>query len=346
MRLNESQEILEHLDELNFKNIKIIEAGNLYLENLKGVIDPEEKRKIIGKLFVDIANKELAELSQKDEFLLVQGTIYPDTIESGSTDKSALIKTHHNRVSEIEKLLSAGKIIEPIKELYKDEVRRLGEELGLPHHLVHRHPFPGPGLAIRVICSDSSHPHDDFQKEEKHLNKILAEFQMKGKILPVKSVGVQGDFRSYHHPAVVWFDAGVPPNWKILNECSAKAVNELKTVNRIVFALEPAENLKLDELYLKKRNLDELRCIDSILRNRTDEIKEIWQMPVVQLPLKDSRNKLCYVMRPVCSFDAMSASVYEMDFGFLKAITSEIEKSGNSLYYDITTKPPGTIEWE
>ena len=318
MRQNESREIMDHFAELNFKNIKIIEAEDLYLEELKGVTDPEEKRKMIGKLFVDIANEELMKLSQKEEFLLVQGTIYPDTIESGATDKAALIKTHHNRVSEIEKMLKEGKIIEPIRELYKDEVRKLGEELGLPYKLVHRHPFPGPGLAIRVICSNSSVPQDEHQKEEKQLNKILDEFQMEGKILPIKSVGVQGDFRTYHHPAVVWFKETISPNWKTINVCSSKVINKLETVNRLVFSINPVDDLQLKELYLEKQNLDALRKVDAFLRNKTDGISEIWQMPVVQLPLKDYQNKLCYVMRPVCSFDAMSASVYEMDFKFLK----------------------------
>ncbi|NQV19636.1 MAG: glutamine-hydrolyzing GMP synthase [Armatimonadetes bacterium] len=348
MRLNESKEILEHFDELGFKNIKIIEAEEQYLKELYCVVDPEEKRKIIGKLFVDIANKELVELSKKDEFLLVQGTIYPDTIESGSTDKAALIKTHHNRVNEIEKLIKEGKIIEPIKELYKDEVRKLGEELGLPHKLVHRHPFPGPGLAIRVICSDKTETEDDYTKEEKYLNEILLEFDMQGKILPIKSVGVQGDFRTYHHPAVVWFKEDASKSWNVLNECSSKVINKLKTVNRLVYSLEPVGDLQLAKLFLEKQNLDELRNVDAILRKRTDDIKAIWQMPVVQLPLRNTEDKLCYVIRPVCSMDAMSASVYEMDFDYLKDIISEVQKIENigDIFYDITTKPPGTIEWE
>ena len=348
MRLNESSEIMEHFDKLGFKNIKIIKAEKTYLEELKGIVDPEQKRLIIGKLFVEIANKELSKLNPNTDWMLVQGTIYPDTIESGSTDKAALIKTHHNRVDEIEKLISEGKIIEPIKELYKDEVRKLGEELGLPEKLVHRHPFPGPGLAIRVICSNRTEPEINYNKEEKFLNEILSEFDMKGRILPIKSVGVQGDFRTYHHPAVVWFRKGVSPNWKIINECSSKVINKLKTVNRLVFSMKPAENLKIGKLYLEKQNLDELREVDAILRSRTDNIKKIWQMPVVQLPLRNTHNKLCYVMRPICSLDAMSASVYEMDFNFLKDIISEIQEIENvgDIFYDITTKPPGTIEWE
>ncbi len=348
MRLNESSEIMEHFNKLGYKNIKIINAEEMYFKELKGVVKPEQKRMIIGRLFVDISNDELSKLSKNDDWVLVQGTIYPDTIESGSTDKSAKIKTHHNRVYEIEKLISKGKIIEPIKELYKDEVRKLGEELGLPYKLVHRHPFPGPGLAIRVICSEKTEPENDFAKEEPFLNEILLEFEMQGKILPIKSVGVQGDFRTYQHPAVVCFKEDVSKSWKIINECSSKVLNKLKTVNRLVFSMKPAGNLKLGKLFLEKQNLDELRKVDAILRKKTDNIKEIWQMPVVQLPLRNADNRLCYVMRPVCSLDAMSASVYEMDFNYLKEIIFEVQSKTNmgDVFYDITTKPPGTIEWE
>ncbi|MEA2095777.1 MAG: glutamine-hydrolyzing GMP synthase [Candidatus Cloacimonadota bacterium] len=374
MRQNESTEIMEHFDKLGFENIKIINAEELYLNELKGVVEPEAKRLIIGKLFVDIANEELAELSKEEEFLLVQGTIYPDTVESGSTDKGALIKTHHNRVSEVQKMMDEGKIIEPIKELYKDEVRELGEELGLPKTLVHRHPFPGPGLAIRVICSDTEindchaersrsatkksvsfdsaqddtiTTQDGFEKEETKLNEILNKFELEGSILPIKSVGVQGDFRTYHHPAVIWFKERIAPDWKILNECSAKVINKLKTVNRLIFSLQPAIDLKLEKLYLEKQNLDKLRKVDAILRTETDHIPEIWQMPVVSLPLFNETGQ-AFVMRPVCSTDAMTASVYEMDFKEFKRLSnliSTIDGVGN-LLYDITTKPPGTIEWE
>ncbi len=348
MRLNESSEIMEHFDRLGFKNIKIINAEEQYLKELEGIVDPEQKRLIIGKLFVDIANKELSKLEQNTDWMLVQGTIYPDTIESGATDKSAKIKTHHNRVDEIEKLIAEGKIIEPIKELYKDEVRKLGKELGLPEKLVNRHPFPGPGLAIRVICPDVTKPQDDYTKEEKYMNEILSEFNIQGKILPVKSVGVQGDFRTYHHPAVVWFKEGASKSWKIINECSSKVINRLKTVNRLIFSLEPIDDLHLEKLFLEKQNLDELRKVDAILRKKTDDIKDVWQMPVVQLPIRNTEGKLCYVMRPVCSQDAMSASVYEMDFSYLENIISEVQSKENVgfIFYDITTKPPGTIEWE
>jgi len=346
MRQNESQEIMEHFDKLGFKNIKIIDAEKLYLNELKQIVEPEAKRLVIGKLFVDLANEELIALEKEEQLMLVQGTIYPDTIESGSTDKAAMIKTHHNRVSEIEKLIEQGRIIEPIKELYKDEVRKLGEELGLPYKLVHRHPFPGPGLAIRVICSNTEHIFSDLNNENAELNEIISKFGLQGKILPVKSVGVQGDFRTYHHPAVVWFKEGFKPNWDALNTGASKAINKLRSVNRIVFS-NISVQLELKELYLEKTVIDKLRQVDEVLRLETDNIWEIWQMPVVALPLFQN-GRQAFVMRPVCSTDAMTASVYEMKFTEFERLTELVQKikGVGTLLYDVTTKPPGTIEWE
>ncbi|MCK5052428.1 MAG: glutamine-hydrolyzing GMP synthase [Candidatus Cloacimonetes bacterium] len=346
MRLNESREIMEHFDKLGFKNIKIIDAEAQYLQELEGVVEPEAKRLIIGKLFVDIANAELVALEEQEELMLVQGTIYPDTIESGSTDKAAKIKTHHNRVSEIEKLIEEGRIIEPIKELYKDEVRKLGDELGLPHKLVYRHPFPGPGLAIRVICSDTDKPSNDYLDDNTKLNEILSEFGLSGNILPIKSVGVQGDFRTYHHPAVIWFKNQKESDWKILKTAASKTINKIQYVNRIVFSNQPVEFI-LDKLYLQKEVLDKLREVDAVMREETDHIPEIWQMPIVSLPLFNKTGQ-AFVMRPVCSTDAMTASVYEMDFKEFQRLSElcrNIDVVGN-LLYDVTTKPPGTIEWE
>ncbi len=346
MRQNESKEIMEHFAELGFENIKIIAAEELYLKELKGVVDPETKRLIIGKLFVDIANQELTELEKEAELMLVQGTIYPDTIESGSTDKAAKIKTHHNRVDEIARLIEAGRVIEPIKELYKDEVRLLGEELGLPYKLVHRHPFPGPGLAIRVICSKTDVVTDEFKKENYKLNDVLSEHDLEGKILPIKSVGVQGDFRTYHHPAMIWFKNESQPDWEKLRTAASQAINKLESVNRIVFSLQPVD-LQLHKLFLEKPVLDRLREVDAILRRETDHIKEIWQMPVVALPMFN-QNGQAFLMRPVCSTDAMTASVYEMDFTEIERFSKLIQKIDGvgNLLYDVTTKPPGTIEWE
>jgi GMP synthase (glutamine-hydrolysing) len=160
-------------------------------------------------------------------------------------------------------------------------------------------------------------------------------------------VGVQGDFRTYHHPAIIWSQTK-KTDWKTLKEVSAKIINNLKTVNRLIYSAEEVPQLQLSKLYLEKDNLNELRAVDAILRAKTDELPDIWQMPVVQLPLLDENNQRCYLMRPVCSQDAMSADVYEMDPDYMDEIIIDCQKIPGigRIFYDITTKPPGTIEWE
>jgi GMP synthase (glutamine-hydrolysing) len=162
MRLGESDDILRFLAAEGFANIEIERAEEVFLRELAGVADPEKKRAIIGRLFVEVLRGKLRTLDLGDDWKLVQGTIYPDTIESGGTKNAALIKTHHNRVPEIQQMIDRGLVVEPLRDLYKDEVRLLGRELGLPQALLDRHPFPGPGLGIRLLCHDGSPAPAEF----------------------------------------------------------------------------------------------------------------------------------------------------------------------------------------
>ncbi|MFW5799359.1 MAG: glutamine-hydrolyzing GMP synthase [Spirochaetota bacterium] len=356
MRKGESEEIERYFVRMGIKNFKLVDASEKFFKALKNVIDPEEKRNIIGRLFVEVMNEEVDRIIDKD-WLLVQGTIYPDTIESGSgKNKADKIKTHHNRVEEIEKLIEEDKVIEPLKELYKDEVRKLGTQLGLPDRLVHRHPFPGPGLAIRIIASNTDKAPFNYDEEETELKRILTPYQMEGFILPVRSVGVQGDFRTYHYPALVWHkkplyaDFTDLSEWKNIKVCANRVVNKLKSVNRVVFSIEPIrERLHLKPNYLEKREVDLLREVDNLITAKLKHIKEIWQMPVVSLPLFDEEGRQVFLMRPVTSQDAMTADVYEMNFNLMKDLTDELKEDIKEiayLLYDVTTKPPATIEWE
>ncbi|RLF76784.1 MAG: glutamine-hydrolyzing GMP synthase, partial [Thermoplasmata archaeon] len=151
MRKNESEEVIVALKALGIKNLIYRDRSDLFLKRLEGVHDPEEKRKIIGELFVELVEEEARRLNLED-WLLAQGTLYPDTIESGATKYSDVIKTHHNRVNIILRMIEEGRVIEPVHELYKAEVREVGRALGLPEEIVERHPFPGPGLGIRYLC--------------------------------------------------------------------------------------------------------------------------------------------------------------------------------------------------
>ncbi len=185
------------------------------LEPWARVVEPEEKRRLIGEEFLHVRDRALKEMKlDPNEWLLGQGTLYTDTIESGGTENAAVIKTHHNRVDIIEQLLAEGKVVEPLDQLYKDEVRELGEKLGLPHHLVWRHPFPGPGLGVRALCSEGSPGSNGMAEAQPALEAIGARFgHLEIGILPLQSVGVQGDSRTYAHPAVI-SGAQIGLSWK------------------------------------------------------------------------------------------------------------------------------------
>ncbi|MBT4937264.1 glutamine-hydrolyzing GMP synthase, partial [Candidatus Peregrinibacteria bacterium] len=155
LRLNERGYVEKSLSEAGFDNLHTEDASEMFLSRLEEVYEPEAKRKIIGDTFIDVQKKVVKDLHlNPDEWLLGQGTIYPDTIESGGTKNAETIKTHHNRVPEIEKMIREGKVIEPLSDLYKDEVREVGRKLGLPEEMVDRHPFPGPGLGVRILCNE------------------------------------------------------------------------------------------------------------------------------------------------------------------------------------------------
>ena len=226
-------------------NLKIVRAEKQFLRALKGVTSPEKKRKIIGKLFADIfydaAQKERASF-------LIQGTIYSDRIESGLTKHSSKIKSHHN-VGGLPKNLKM-KLYEPLKDLYKDEVRKLARELGLPKEITIRQVFPGPGLAVRIIgevtpecvkiARQAGKIIEEELKETEFWKNIWMSFAV---VLPIKSVGIQGDERSYKHPVVVRIiesrDAMTASFSKIpfsiLEKVSTRITNEIREVNRVVY---------------------------------------------------------------------------------------------------------------
>ncbi len=348
MRHGESAEVMDHLARMGFERLHVVEAQARFLRALEGVIDPEEKRKIIGRLFIEEVDRAIGELALPDDWALVQGTIYPDAIESGGSKHASTIKTHHNRVREIERLIKDGRVVEPICELYKDEVREVGLELGLPPELVGRHPFPGPGLAIRILCSDGRPPADYAASEPEALD-LLQPFGLRGRLLPLLSVGVQGDRRTYQHPVVVWSEGG-RLSWETLREATPLLVNRLEKVNRVVLSLTPLEEraYRLQATTLTGEAVALLQQVDRLVRQETKAYDEIWQAPVVSLPLLDEAGDRVFLARPICSRDAMTASPFPMEFDAIRNLEErarEIPGVG-ALWYDITDKPPATIEWE
>jgi GMP synthase (glutamine-hydrolysing) len=349
MRRDESREIREHLAALGHGNLRVVDASDRYFAALAGIVHPEEKRAIVGRLFVEVFRDALREIGIADDWMLVQGTIYPDRIETGATQRADRIKTHHNRVEEIRVLMDEGRIIEPLSELYKHEVRQLGALLGLPAGLLMRQPFPGPGLAIRIVCSATTMPPPCFDVEREQLSALVAAVGLDGTVLPVHSVGVQGDARTYRHPAVVWPRRPGPVDWQAVKAAAAQAINRLPTINRVVLSTnDPRSQLTLGVCLLDRRRVGLLQEVDAVAREATAGMADIWQMPVVALPLFDALGNQAFVLRPVCSRDAMTADVYEMDHTPLSAMVSRLKKIAGvgAVLYDVTTKPPGTIEWE
>ncbi len=348
MRMDESAKVIDFLKAENMQNLQVVDATDTFLRKLKGVTAPEVKRKSIGATFLEVKDVEMKKLNlDPKEWMIAQGTIYPDTIESGGTKNADLIKTHHNRVKEVMDLMAQGLLLEPLADLYKDEVRMLGEELGIPHNLVWRHPFPGPGLGVRLLCSDG---RGEFatNKDVDGLEAYLKEHNIEGKVLPVKSVGVQGDGRTYAQPFLL-----TTPNltWKECEKYSTELVNRFKVINRVIWQVGAVSDAmpKLVEQYAEKKHFDSLRKFDNICTEflqENDLYEKIWQMPVVQLPLRLD-DKPCIVMRPVNSSEAMTANFAEIDQNLLKGLWGRFVAEGaGSLWYDVTHKPPGTIEWE
>ncbi len=226
-------------------NLKIVDARDLFFKALKGVTDPEKKRKIIGQLFIDVFDQEAKKSGAK---FLIQGTIYSDRIESGITKHSSNIKSHHN-VGGLPKKMKM-KVYEPLRDLYKDEVRKLAKSVGLPNKIITRDVFPGPGLAIRIIGEVTPERAKIVRKAGYIVEEELKAAGLYEKLwmgfavlLTIKSVGVQGDARSYKYPVVVRIieshDAMTANfakiSYNILEKISTRITNEIKEVNRVVY---------------------------------------------------------------------------------------------------------------
>jgi GMP synthase (glutamine-hydrolysing) len=350
MRKAETATVEVFLNEEGFHNLQVEDASDDFLLSVEGLVEPEMKREAIGKTFLDVKDKVLARLNlDPDQWLLGQGTLYPDTIESGGTEHAALIKTHHNRIDLIEELIAQGKVVEPLAQLYKDEVRDLGTELGLPDHLVWRHPFPGPGLAVRCLCSDGEAEAEDLAGAEEKAAKMASELGLQLRILPVKSVGVQGDYRTYAHPAVVWGEA----TWEVLEELSTRITNSIREINRVLYLITPTAlpELRLKRAFLTRARLDLLREADAIAMKAlldANLMAEVSQMPTVLLPLSTDGQNESVVLRPITTPDFMTARFSELPFELVAQMGRDIQALNgvNSVFYDVTHKPPGTVEWE
>ncbi len=350
MRKGETVLVEKLMKDSGFANLKVVDATDEFLKITEGLSEPEAKRLAIGEEFLRVRDRALIDLRlDPEEWLLGQGTLYTDTIESGGTENAALIKTHHNRVGVIEELLAEGKVVEPLDQLYKDEARELGEKLGLPHHLVWRHPFPGPGLAVRALCSDGKADMDGMASVEAEAVKLAAKYGLTLAVLPLQSVGVQGDSRTYAHPAVV----SGKSNWKTLEALSTELTNNFTSINRVIYLLgsddRPAQKLKIG--YLTRDRLDLLREVDAINMEALERhglMQEVTQMPTVLVPLSSDGVQESVVLRPISTDDFMTARFSQLSQEFLDDVRERMlaVEGIEAVFYDVTHKPPGTVEWE
>ncbi|MCJ7821612.1 MAG: glutamine-hydrolyzing GMP synthase, partial [Armatimonadetes bacterium] len=245
LRKGEGDQVERTFRENFHVNLIHVQAQERFLKRLQGVIDPEEKRRIIGDEYANVLEENASTLG--DVQFLAQGTLYPDVIESGTRD-AARIKTHHN-VGGLPETLKL-QLVEPVRSLFKDEVRAVGEELGLPDDLVWRHPFPGPGLAIRILGEVTLKRLDTLREADAIIIEEIMDaglyrrlFQCFGVLAPIKSVGVMGDQRTYASTIVlraVTGDDAMTADWaqlpyEVLSRISTRIINEVPGINRVTY---------------------------------------------------------------------------------------------------------------
>lgn len=353
-------EVINKLNELGY-NIKVLDCKNEFYNGqttingklsirLCDTIDPEHKRKIIGDTFMKVIDKYFEAINLKqEECLLVQGTLRPDLIESASklaSGKADTIKTHHNDTKLVRDMRDKGLILEPLKDLHKNEVRKLGLELGLDNDLVFRHPFPGPGLAIRIVCTPNMN-HVEIKEVSAQLQSYAASIVSKQhsfQILPFKSVGVQGDCRTYSYAVSI----SGPYNDEIYTY-ALDIPQKIKKVNRVLYNINSTKYVIIGYADLCIEDINLLRDVDDCINNELGSLySNISQMPIVLLPLATDTKKKSVVIRPITTSDFMTAKPYKMPYEFLDKIHSLVVNKFNieNVLVDLTSKPPATIEYE
>jgi len=350
MRKDESAHVKENLTRVGLgESLHVVDASADFLGALEGLTDPEAKREVIGNTFIDVFEREAARLDL-GHMVLGQGTIYPDTIETGGTKRAHVIKTHHNRVPLVQEMIRQGRVCEPLKDLYKVEVRELGRALGLDMASVDRHPFPGPGLGIRVAASTGTEPLDEARLASE-LEEALAGTGLTGVPLPVRSVGVKADLRSYEHPVLLH---GPRPEWERLTEIATSLGKRVEGINRCLFELSDRRPTRVERVAatVTRPRLDLLRELDAVVMGaleRHDLMGIVWQCPTVLVPLTlDGRGTELVVVRPILSERAMTARPAWIGEACADEITHALmaHPEVGAVALDVTTKPPATIEWE
>jgi GMP synthase (glutamine-hydrolysing) len=368
MRKNESDIVCENLKEQGLKHLIRENAQKVFFHTpveingklsgpLTQVVDPELKRNIIGDVFIQVVRKTAAGLNLDfDKTYWAQGTLRPDLIESGNPDVSSYahkIKTHHNDVDIVRRAREKGLVVETNWDWHKDEVRQVARALGIKESIASRQPFPGPGLAIRLICNDNTNKVSAEQsaKFTEVMTEIDAGYQ--GAVLPIQSVGVQGDCRSYRYLSVIWGD-GQDLGWEKVYHIGKHLPNQVNFINRVAYVLnkkEPGGPIQTFEMYLTPENVDLLRELDHIAVQNLN-VPPISQVFAVLLPVGVT-GKFSVAIRTFITNDFMTGrpAFIEEDIPrervarVVAAIESQFPQI-DLILYDVTSKPPATVEWQ
>jgi GMP synthase (glutamine-hydrolysing) len=368
MRLNESAKVKKALEAIGV-DLHVIDASEKFYNGkttrngaeigpLNKTTSPEDKRFIIGDTFMRVSEAAIKSLGLPENTYRAQGTLRPDLIESASILASGdadAIKTHHNDTPLVRAQRALGRILEPLKDYHKDEVRKLGQMLGLPEELTMRQPFPGPGLGVRIICADKPYIGPDFDV----INEQLQQFSTNGisaTLIPIQTVGVQGDGRTYSYLAGL----SGKQDWKKLFEIAHEIPKQIHGVNRIAYIFGetiqgPIRNIT--PTHLTPNVISQLQHADDIVNEvliEYDLLRKLSQVPVVLFPANfGSMGDRSIAIRTFMTNDFMTGrpAVPEIDIP-IKALHEMVTKicwsvQGISrVVYDLTSKPPGTTEWE
>ncbi|HOJ77883.1 MAG TPA: glutamine-hydrolyzing GMP synthase [Bacillota bacterium] len=367
MRKNESDLVCENLRRQGLKNLIRENATEVFFNTpveidgklvgpLTTLTDPELKRNVIGDIFIQVVRKTAESLNLDfDKTFWAQGTLRPDLIESGNPDVSSYahrIKTHHNDVDIVRRAREKGLVVETNWDWHKDEVRQVARALGIEESVASRQPFPGPGLAIRLICYDGTNnlTQEQYVTFNQMMQQVGGEYQ--GQILPIQSVGVQGDCRSYRYLSAI-YGAGMNFDWEQIYQIGKQLPNETNFINRVAYVLNKTAVAPIQAypMYINMENVDLLREIDAIVTGKLN-IKPISQVFAVLLPVGAS-GKFSVAIRTIITNDFMTGRPAFIGEDLPKELVMEVVREIEAnfpqidlIMYDVTGKPPATVEWQ
>ncbi len=368
MRKNESDLVCENLKDLGLKNLirenaetdffnSVIEVNSEQIGPLTKMVDPEAKRNLIGEVFIKVVRKTAENLELDfDKTFWAQGTLRPDLIESGNPDVSShahKIKTHHNDVDIVRRAREKGLVVETNWDWHKDEVRQVARALGIEESIASRQPFPGPGLAVRMMCNEGTDKitSEQLVKFNDLFKTIGAGYQ--GTLVPIKTVGVQGDCRSYRYLAIA-SGKGLDLEWDKVYHIGRSLPNQVDFVNRVAYVLNQTGlkgEIKTYPMHINHDNVELLREVDDLVVKKLN-IPPISQVFAVLLPIGVTK-KYSVAIRTFVTNDFMTGRPAfiggDITKGMLGDLVAEIEKGLpeiDLILYDVTSKPPATVEWQ